>query len=143
VKKNGEITQWKTSYTSMIVAGGSRVPRIVFAIAIGTSGCLWSQSNGSSVRRNASSGDALFKPTITNHTPAPGKAPVGMVWVPGGEFSMGANDPPDMDQVGMKATKYARPVHRVYIDGFFMDKTDVNKCQVCQIRKSNALYRCG
>jgi sulfatase modifying factor 1 len=81
---------------------------------------------------NALSGDALFKPTITNHTPAPGKAPVGMVWIPGGEFSMGANDPPDMDQVGMKATKDARPVHCVYVDGFFMDKTDVTNADLAR-----------
>jgi formylglycine-generating enzyme len=114
----------------MVATCGSKVPRIVFAIAIGTSTCLlWSQSKGSSVRGNALSDDALFKPTITNHTPAPGKAPVGMVWVPGGEFSMGANNPPDMDQVGMKATKDARPVHRVYVDGFFMGKTDVTNVE--------------
>jgi formylglycine-generating enzyme len=50
-----------------------------------------------------------------------------MVWIPGGEFSMGAQDPPDMehDQVGMLATHDSRPVHRVYVDGFWMDKTDV------------------
>jgi formylglycine-generating enzyme required for sulfatase activity len=48
-----------------------------------------------------------------------------MAWIPGGEFSMGANDPPDMDEVGMKATTDARPIHRVYVDGFFMDETDV------------------
>ncbi len=29
---------------------------------------------------------------------------------------MGANDPPDMDDVGMKATADARPIHRVYVD---------------------------
>jgi formylglycine-generating enzyme required for sulfatase activity len=52
-----------------------------------------------------------------------------MVWIPGGEFSMGANDPPEMDAVGMKATEDARPIHRVYVDGFFMDKTDVTNAQ--------------
>ncbi len=66
-----------------------------------------------------------FEPTIANKEPAPGGAPEQMVWIPGGEFSMGANDPPDLDDVGMKATLDARPVHRVYVDGFFMDKTDV------------------
>ena len=127
----------------MLAAGGSKVPHIVFAIAMVTSACLlWSQSKGGNVRGNASSSDALFKPTIINHTPAPGKAP-GMVWIPGGEFSMGANDPPDMDQVGMKATKDARPVHRVYVDGFFMDKTDVTNAEFCQIRESDALYHGG
>jgi len=55
-----------------------------------------------------------------------------MVWIPGGEFSMGANDPPDMDDVGMKATVDARPIHRVYVDGFFMDKTDVTNAQFAE-----------
>lgn len=31
---------------------------------------------------------------------------------------MGAQDPPDMDEVGMKATIDSRPIHRVYVDGF-------------------------
>jgi formylglycine-generating enzyme required for sulfatase activity len=50
-----------------------------------------------------------------------------MAWIPGGEFSMGAQDPPGMDhdQVGMQATEDSRPVHRVYVDGFWMDITDV------------------
>ncbi len=72
---------------------------------------------------------ARFLPTKANSAPAPGPAPEGMVWIPGGEFSMGANDPPDMDEVGMKATEDARPIHRVYVDGFFMDKTDVTNAQ--------------
>jgi formylglycine-generating enzyme required for sulfatase activity len=48
-----------------------------------------------------------------------------MVWIPGGEYSMGAQDPPDMNEVGMKATFDSRPVHRVYLDGFYVDVTDV------------------
>lgn len=70
-----------------------------------------------------------FGPSIPNMTPAPGQAPPGMVWIPGGEFSMGAQDPPDTNDVGMKATIDSRPVHRVYVDGFFMDKTDVTNAQ--------------
>jgi len=42
---------------------------------------------------------------------------------------MGAQDPPDMDEVGMKATIDSRPVHRVYVDGFFMDKSDVTNAE--------------
>lgn len=72
---------------------------------------------------------ATFEPTVSNAAPAPSPAPAGMVWIPGGEFSMGANDPPDMDDVGMKATRDARPIHRVYVDGFFMDATDVTNAQ--------------
>jgi formylglycine-generating enzyme len=70
-----------------------------------------------------------FGPTVPNAVPGPLKAPPGMVWIPGGEFSMGAQDPPDMDDVGMKATHDARPIHRVYVDGFFMDKTDVTNAR--------------
>ena len=69
----------------------------------------------------------LFLPTLPNNAPPPAETPSGMVWIPGGEFSMGAQDPPDKqhDMVGMKATLDSRPVHRVYVDGFWMDKTDV------------------
>jgi sulfatase modifying factor 1 len=70
-----------------------------------------------------------FQPTVPNRAAAPGNAPAGMVWISGGEFSMGANDPPGMDEVGMKATQDARPIHRVYVDGFFMDKTDVTNAE--------------
>jgi formylglycine-generating enzyme len=73
-----------------------------------------------------------FQPTIENHFPAPGSPPKGMAWIPGGEFSMGANDPPDMDEVGMKATTDARPIHRVYVNGFYMDKTDVTNSQFAE-----------
>jgi formylglycine-generating enzyme len=74
---------------------------------------------------------SLFAPTVPNKAIPPGKTPTGMVWIPGGEFSMGAQDPPDMqhDQVGMKATRDSRPVHRIYVDGFWMDKTDVTNAE--------------
>jgi sulfatase modifying factor 1 len=77
-----------------------------------------------------------FRPTIENRDPAPGASPKGMVWIPGGEFSMGANDPPDMDEVGMKATFDARPIHRVYVDGFYLDKTDVTNAQFAEFVKA-------
>jgi formylglycine-generating enzyme required for sulfatase activity len=70
-----------------------------------------------------------FLVTIENRDSTPARPPEGMVWIPGGEFSMGATDPPDMDEVGMKATTDARPIHRVYVDGFFMDKMDVTNAQ--------------
>jgi sulfatase modifying factor 1 len=74
---------------------------------------------------------AVFAPTIPNKTVPSGKAPTGMVWIPGGEFSMGAQDPPDMehDHIGMQATHDSRPIHRVYVDGFWMDKTDVTNAE--------------
>jgi sulfatase modifying factor 1 len=73
----------------------------------------------------------LFAPTVPNKTLSPGKPQQGMAWIPGGEFSMGAQDPPDMehDHIAMKATEDSRPVHRVYVDGFWMDETDVTNAE--------------
>jgi len=82
------------------------------------------------------SAGAAFGPTIQNTQPAPGPAPRGMVWIPGGEFSMGAQDAPDMNMVGMQATRDSRPIHRVYVDGFFMDKTDVTNAQFAAFVKA-------
>ena len=70
-----------------------------------------------------------FGPTISNKGGSPYPPPEGMAWIPGGEFSMGAGDPPDANDVGMKATLDSRPIHRVYVDGFFMDKTDVTNAE--------------
>jgi formylglycine-generating enzyme required for sulfatase activity len=72
---------------------------------------------------------AAFLPTVPNAAPAPGPAPEGMVWIPGGEFSMGAADPPDLNDVGMNAMADSRPIHRAYVDGFWMDKTVVTNQQ--------------
>ena len=78
-----------------------------------------------------------FLPTAENRDPAPGPAPEGMVWIPGGEFSMGAQDPPDMnDAVGMQATTDSRPVHRVFVDGFWMDETEVTNQQFAAFVKA-------
>src|SRR5688500_4112889 len=44
---------------------------------------------------------------------APGDAPPGMVWVPGGRFEMGSESPLAAPEDG--------PVHPVHVDGFFID----------------------
>src|SRR5262249_28195613 len=49
-----------------------------------------------------------------NDTKPPGPAPEGMAWIPGGWFWMGSTDHDD-----------AESVHLVYVDGFWMDKTEV------------------
>lgn len=63
-------------------------------------------------------------PVATSTPPAPpGPAPEGMVWVPGGEFWMGCEDATMPD---------ARPFHRVRVDGFWMDRTEVTNAQYVQ-----------
>jgi sulfatase modifying factor 1 len=47
--------------------------------------------------------------------------PPGMIWIPGGEFTMG-NDARD-------APNHETPPHRVRLDGFWMDETDVTNAQ--------------
>lgn len=77
-----------------------------------------------------------FKPTIANKTPAPSKAPKGMVWIPGGEFSMGSNIE-DESLCSIKGvTKDAAPIHRVYVDGYFMDKTEVTNEEYAKFVKA-------
>jgi sulfatase modifying factor 1 len=53
--------------------------------------------------------------------PQPGDAPPGMVWIPGGQFMMGDDGP--------HSTEAERPVHAVYVDGFFMDVHTVTNAE--------------
>src|SRR5436190_3356210 len=55
-------------------------------------------------------------PPVIDSAPAPGPAPDGMVWIPAGEFSMGSDEPMFGD---------AKPIHRVKLHGYWMDKTEV------------------
>jgi formylglycine-generating enzyme required for sulfatase activity len=52
-----------------------------------------------------------------------------MVWIPGGEFSMGCADPRRLPHGGPDPMNDARPVHRVRVDGFWMDRTEVTNSQ--------------
>jgi formylglycine-generating enzyme required for sulfatase activity len=83
-----------------------------------------------------SAAEPRFAATVPNGDPAPDNGPKGMVWIPGGEFSMGAADPPDMNDVGMQATEDSRPIHRVYVDAFWMDATDVTNDDFAAFVKS-------
>ena len=70
-----------------------------------------------------------FEATISNSTSAPGSLPDGMIFIPGGEFSMGSLDPTEMSCGGDQPMDDARPLHRVYVDGYFMDVTEVTNSQ--------------
>src|SRR5436309_7353707 len=60
-----------------------------------------------------------------NPSKAPGPAPEGMTWIPGGWFWMGNED---IDE--------ALPVHLVYVDGFWMDKTEVTNDEFARFVKA-------
>lgn len=80
-----------------------------------------------------------FLPTIEDKISPRSSAPEGMVWIPGGEFSMGARSPMDAsDLVGMQATTDSRPIHRVAVDGFWMDATEVSNEQFARFVKATA-----
>ena len=61
-------------------------------------------------------------PATTDTAAWPAKPwPKNMVWVPGGEFTMGG--------VGNESRPDEFPLHRVQVDGFWMDQTEVTNAQ--------------
>src|SRR6516164_4923986 len=74
-------------------------------------------------------GSSEFEATVANKNAAPGEAPKGMVWIPGGEFSMGANVGGGGSCEMPMASNDAGPIHRVRVDGFWMDATAVTNEQ--------------
>ena len=92
---------------------------------------------GDSPARPAASASPVAQsaPPILNAAPAPTAPPLGMVWIPGGEFSMGSEDE--------KMDEDARPVHRVYVDGFWMDETEVTNEQFAAFVKATGLRHRG
>ena len=82
------------------------------------------------------SSETAFAPTVPNPAAAPGPAPAGMVWIPGGEFSMGAIDPRHLEHGGHEAMADTRPIHRVSVDPFWMDATEVTNEQFAAFVKA-------
>jgi formylglycine-generating enzyme required for sulfatase activity len=71
-------------------------------------------------------------------TPPPGETdvpvvtmtpPVDMVWVPGGEFTMGSDGDPF-------ASANEKPQHRVYVEGFWISRTEVTNAQYARCVKA-------
>jgi len=66
----------------------------------------------------------------------PQPAPDGMVWIPGGEFSMGAVVNGHGSCEMPMPSNDAEPIHRVRVDGFWMDKTAVTNEQFEKFAKA-------
>ena len=70
-----------------------------------------------------------YAPTLENQGSSVAERRAGMVWIPGGEFSMGS-DVQSESLCGLPGvTRDAVPIHRVYVDGFWMDTTEVSNAQ--------------
>src|SRR6266436_5751790 len=114
---------WKPQKTSQ-QRSKTEVRRIIFTLI-----AVVSFSAALAQWLHAQEGSSAFEPTLPNKARAPGKAPEGMVWIPGGEFSMGAStNGHGMDEMPM-ASNDAGPIHRVRVDGFWMDATPVTNEQ--------------
>ena len=70
-----------------------------------------------------------FAAEVCFAAPPGSPAPDGMVWIPGGEFSMGSDAASEALCGIPGVTKDSQPIHRVFVDGFWMDKTEVTNEQ--------------
>src|SRR3989440_5215441 len=84
---------------------------------------------GSGRSQQVNETSSQFVATHSHSTAAPKPAPQGMVWIPGGEFSMGASVNGHGSCEMPMASNDTEPIHRVRVDGFFMDKTAVTNEQ--------------
>jgi formylglycine-generating enzyme required for sulfatase activity len=102
-----------------------------FWLLIALAGCNQSQPHSAHHTATVSSGStanqAGFSAPGVNKTPAPGEAPAGMIWIPGGTFRMGC-DTCDMAD--------AEPVHLVTVDGYWIDETPVTNKQFAEFVKA-------
>ena len=103
--------------------------RAAFALALVTSAVTCGTREPERSADSRSTPVTEFLPTVEDSARPASAAPDGMVWIPGGEFSMGAADVPHGNEVDAHAIPDARPVHRVHVDGFWMDRTEVTNEQ--------------
>jgi sulfatase modifying factor 1 len=117
----------------------SRSIQFILVLAVIVSACVARSRQAGHVHASSASTvvePGEFLPTIENSTKTEANPPAGMTWIPGGEFSMGSKDPRSLPDGGREAMEDARPIHQVYVDGFWMDKTDVTNAQFARFVKA-------
>jgi formylglycine-generating enzyme required for sulfatase activity len=77
-----------------------------------------------------------FLPTEINTSFSRRNIPKGMIFIPGGTFSMGNPNPIGMSQGGNQDMQDSRPIHRVKVDAFFMDEHEVTNAQFAAFVKA-------
>ena len=92
---------------------------VSFAAAVLVYAVVQSRVSSSEPAAQASGvADSTQPPANSSPRPAPpGPAPEGMVWIPGGVFMMGTDH--------QESWPTEQPAHRVRVDGFWMDATEV------------------
>jgi formylglycine-generating enzyme required for sulfatase activity len=119
-------TAMKTKLTHIALIVGLAAA-VGAAIAIKRRSEVLQRSNGPNSQDTAAG--SSFAPTVLNNSRPADPAPGGMVWIPGGEFSMGSTAETESLCGQPGVTRDALPVHRVYVDGFWMDSTEVTNDQ--------------
>ncbi len=128
MSKVNEIASSKTGSKAPLLGWlGPMALLVVSAVATWAGVRLWSAAPAPVVK-------ITQKPTPAVEARPPqskpsGEAPPGMVWIPGGAFAMGTEDPRTLPNCGSESMPDARPIHRVQVDGFWIDRTEVTNDQ--------------
>lgn len=117
--RSGLLNRRRVRSLATLVAGAG-------AVAAAGAGWLSLPARPTHLRPSSS---AAFGPTLEYADRMRAAAPPGMAWIPGGEFSMGSEDPTQSLCGGRDPMPDARPIHRVLVEGFWMDKTEVTNEQ--------------
>lgn len=74
-------------------------------------------------------GGSSFELTIENKVVKPKTLPAGMVFIPGGEFSMGSPDSDALAESSKGASSDCQEIHRVSVNAFLMDAHEVTNAE--------------
>jgi formylglycine-generating enzyme required for sulfatase activity len=117
-----------------MIAGGITVGVVLLLLGTSYRDILWPSRAARAAEQEEDSDDPT--PPRLNERTAPGPAPDGMVWIPGGEFWMGG--PRDLDLENPAACMQCNfggecfPIHKVSVPGFWMDRGEVTNEQFAE-----------
>lgn len=122
-KQQSEVPQSRTRWGAQVLG---LLPILALAVVLGW--LVGTRQRPEEAPEESPAADG-FGPTLSPAGAPAGAAPQGMVWVPGGTFGMGGADPSSLPSGGRDRMPDARPIHRVFVDGFWMDRTEVTNAQ--------------
>jgi len=87
--------------------------------------------------------NTIFEPDSSIATKIREKDGMAMIYVPGGEFTMGATFWKSIVFANWKLFLFPdqRPQHKVYLDGYWIDETEVIASYVLHRESSSMVYR--